>query len=125
MIGGALAFEQFKQLARALRDWGYDIREEADFGEFSMNGHVCSYRYLGVLDVDFLAPGEKLVRKGEPDMVLSWDGQGWRDVTDDGVLEVSRSNQELFNRCLKRLNYQIAGGFGFSPNMCVLLSHVA
>ncbi|HEY9790008.1 MAG TPA: hypothetical protein V6D22_06400 [Candidatus Obscuribacterales bacterium] len=121
MIGGATAFQAFKKLARALRELGYEVREQDEFAEFGMNGFVCSFRYFGVLDIDFLKPGQKLLSKGEPDMVLTWDGVGWRDVTDDGVLEVSRSNEELFNRCLKRLNYDVGASIGFFPNVCILV----
>jgi hypothetical protein len=122
MIGGATAFEQFKQLVRGLKEWGYEVREEDDFGEFSLNGFVCSYRYLGVLDIDFLSPGQTLYCKGEPEMVLSWDGNSWRDVTLDGLLEVPRSTTEVFNRCLKRLNYQVGSTLGLYPNVCLLFS---
>jgi hypothetical protein len=119
MIGGAAAFIQFKQLVRGLKELGFEIMEEDDFGEFTICGYTCSYRYTGALDIDFLAPGQYLTGKLNPDLVLSWDGAGWREVTPEGMLEVSRSNQELFNRCLKRLNYDAAASVGFSPHVCI------
>jgi hypothetical protein len=120
MIGGTAAFLQFQQLIRGLRDLGYDVKEDDDFGEFSICGYTCSYRFLGLLEIDFLAPGQCLKGRLEPDLMLTYDGRGWRDVTKEGVLEVCRSNQELFNRCLKRVNYDAAAVLGFSPHMCIL-----
>jgi hypothetical protein len=122
MIGGATAFAQFKQLAGQLRDLGYEVQEQDEFGEFGMYGYFCVYRYFGVLDVDFLSPGQRLLSKLEADMVMGWDGNSWHDVTADGTLEVGRSTTEVFNRCLKRLNYEIAGSLGLSPNYCLLAS---
>lgn len=119
MIGGATAFKDFQRLVAELKDWGFEVRQNAEYGEFSLHNFVCSYRFFGVLDIDFLVPGQGLAQKGEPDLLFGWDGCGWREITSLGVAEVQLSNVTLFNRCLKRINYQVGESFGFSPNMCI------
>ena len=74
MIDGCTAFVEFKGLVNTLRSWGFEVRDEGEFGEFAIGGFVCSYRFFGVLDVTFLKPGELLADKTEPDMVLVWNG---------------------------------------------------
>jgi hypothetical protein len=119
MIGAEKAFHHFQLLVSDLRQWGFDVHQSPEFGEFSINQYVCSYRYFGVLDIDFLLPGQRLSQRCEPDWLLGWDGNAWREISQQGVSEVQLSNAQLFNRCLKRVNYQVAASLGFSPNMCI------
>jgi hypothetical protein len=119
MSDGYSAFLEFKQLVTSLRDWGFEVRDEEEFGEFSIGGFVCSYRFFGVLDVCFLRPGEMLADQVEPDMVLIWNGDAWEPLTDEESSQ-PLPNAEVFRTCVRTVNLMVAKCVGIEPDYCVV-----
>lgn len=113
------AFIAFKQLVSSLKDWGYDVRDDGEFGEFALAGFVCSYRFFGVLDVNFLLPGELLADRVEPDMVLAFDGRNWEELTED-ALPMLYSTAELYRTCVRTINFLVASQVGINPGTTTL-----
>lgn len=118
MKDGSTAFLEFKRLVTALREWGYDVRDDGEFGEFALAGFVCSYRFFGVLDVNFLNPGELLADSMEPEMVLSWNGHVWEELTEHAPKEISTA--ELYRTCVRTINFMAAKNVGISSGYCVV-----
>lgn len=120
MTDGSTAFLEFKRLVTTLREWGFDVRDDGEFGEFSLAGFVCSYRFFGVLDVNFLKPGELLGDQVEPDMVLVWNGRGWEELTEETGRVPCLTNSELYRTCVRTINFMAASRVGISPGYCVV-----
>jgi hypothetical protein len=125
MKDGATAFIEFKRLVAGLRDWGYDVRDDGEFGEFALGGFVCSYRFFGVLDVTFLRPGELLADKVEPDLVLIWNGKEWEEPSDLAISPERLSTAELYRTCVRKINFTAGGMVGIGPFYCVLPSQAS
>lgn len=119
MNDGWIAFRLFKKLATTLNEWGFDVRDYGEYGEFSLSGFVCSYRYFDVLDIDFLAPGQTLQSRGEPDYVFEWT-DGWSDLAAAKAGQQPISSLELFNNCVRVINLTAACSYGFDPNVCLI-----
>jgi len=121
---GTTAFMEFKQLAAGLRDWGFEVRDDGEFGEFALGGFVCSYRFFGVLDVNFLRPGELLADTLEPDLVLIWNGFAWEEPSELTISPHVLLNKELYRTCVRTINFQAGSSVGIGPSYCVVPSAV-
>jgi hypothetical protein len=120
MTDGSMAFVQFKRLAAGLRDWGYDVRDDGEFGEFALGGFVCSYRNFGVLDITFLRPGELLSAKPEPDMVWIWNGTAWEEPTEWVASPRTLSTSEVYRTCVRTVNFMAGSAIGIGASYCVV-----
>jgi hypothetical protein len=125
MKDGFTAFLEFKRLAASLRDWGYDVRDDGEFGEFSLGGFVCSYRFFGVLDVNFLNPGQLLADDPEPDFMLIWNGISWEEPTDCVADRQALSTEELYRTCVRTINFMAGSAVGIGATYCVVPQRVA
>jgi hypothetical protein len=119
------AFIEFKRLIAGLREWGYDVRDDGEFGEFSLGGFVCSYRYFGVLDVNFLNPGQLLADDPEPDFMLVWNGSSWEEPTDNIMARETLSTAELYRTCVRTINFMAGGAVGIGATFCIVPQRVA
>lgn len=120
---GWVAFRLFKKLTWTLREWGYDIRDDGEYGEFSLGGFVCSYRFFDVLDIDFLRPGESLQSRSEPELVFIWE-DGWCCIPEDEEFVGPVSSLEVFNYCMRRINLMAAAACGLAPDICLIANDV-
>jgi hypothetical protein len=114
------AFAEFKQLAEGLRDWGYDVRDDGEFGEFALGGFVCSYRNFGVLDITFLRPGELLSTRPEPDMVWIWNGTAWEEPSEWVVSPKTLSTSDVYRTCVRTVNFMAGNSIGIGASYCVV-----
>lgn len=121
-MDGATAFAEFKRLAKGLRNWGYDVRDDGEFGEFVLGGFVCSYRYFDVLDITFLRPGELLAQRPEPDMVWIWNGHAWEEPSEWTRTPQVANTGDIYTECVRIINFMAGNSIGIGASYCVVPS---